>query len=143
MIDQVNVFLENEKGRLASLCATLAATGIDMHALMVADTSDFGIVRIVCDDPCAAAGALGEAGYRARLAPVAAVEVPGRPGGLAELLSFLDDCDIDVEYLYCFAHPAPGHDASVAVMKLSSDRDVAAELARAGFHELAPADLYA
>ena len=63
MIEQLTVFLENEKGRLAAACQTLADAGINMHALNLADTADFGVVRMLCDTPEAASGALKAAGY--------------------------------------------------------------------------------
>ena len=70
MISQLTVFMENERGRLASACRTIADAGINMYALFVADTADFGVARIFCDTPQAAAKALTEAGYRAMVAPV-------------------------------------------------------------------------
>ncbi len=91
MISQLTVFLENENGRLASACRTLADAGINMHALYLADTADFGVARIFCDTPQAAADALTAAGYRAAVTPVLGVRVPDVPGGLASLLEFLDE----------------------------------------------------
>ena len=88
MISQLTVFLENEKGRLAAACRAVSDAGINMHALNLADTSDFGVVRMLTDTPEAAAEALREQGYRATVTPVLAVRVPNVPGGLAKLLAF-------------------------------------------------------
>ena len=86
MISQLTVFLENEKGRLAAACRAVSDAGINMHALNLADTSDFGVVRMLTDTPEAAAEALRGQGYRATVTPVLAVRVPNVPGGLAKLL---------------------------------------------------------
>ena len=83
MIEQLTVFIQNEKGRLSGLCRTLADANINMHDLFIADTSDFGVVRVFCDTPQAAAKVLDEAGFRASVTKVLAVRVPNEPGGLA------------------------------------------------------------
>ena len=83
MISQLTVFLANERGRLAAACRTLADAGFNMHSLVLADTADFGVVRIFCDRPDEAAALLVDAGYRAAVTPVIAVRVPNEPGGLA------------------------------------------------------------
>ena len=81
MIEQVSVFLENKSGRLAELTRTLGDAGINMHALMVADTSEFGVARVICDRPSARKALLDEAGFGASIAKVLAVEVPDRRAG--------------------------------------------------------------
>lgn len=124
MISQLTVFLGNEEGRLAKLCRAMADAGANMSALTIADTTEYGIVRIVCADPAAACAALTERGYRAMLTEVAAFELPNRPGALAGLLGILDDLDIDVAYGYCFSSAA---DRAVMVLKVSE----AAETPRA------------
>ena len=114
MISQLTVFLENEKGRLAAACRAVSDAGINMHALNRADTSDFGVVRMLTDTPEAAAEALREQGYRATVTPVLAVRVPNVPGGLAKLLEFMDEQDANVEYGYCFS---VNEDYAVDVLK--------------------------
>ncbi|OUO34683.1 amino acid-binding protein [Olsenella sp. An290] len=103
MIDQITVFLENKKGRLASLCRCLGNAGINMAALSVADTTDYGVVRIICGDTHAALSALESGGYRAIITKVVAIAVPHRPGAAADLLEKLDDLDLNIEYGYCFS----------------------------------------
>ncbi len=115
MVDQLTVFLENAEGRLAKLCRSLADADVDMLALTIADTADYGVVRIICDDAARARDALAEKGYRAMVTKVAAFEVPNRPGGLADLLGVLDDLDIPVEYGYCFSTSG---DRAVDILKV-------------------------
>ncbi len=129
MINQLTVFLANEKGRLAAACRTLADAGFNMHSLVLADTADFGVARIFCDRPEDAAALLVEAGYRAAVTPVIAVRVPNEPGGLARLLEFCDEAGMNVEYGYCYS---VGDDAAVDVLKIDGD-DAEERLAAAGF----------
>ena len=140
MIEQVSVFLENSTGRLAELCRSLGDAGIDMHALMVADTESFGVVRIICDSPRAAIKLLDDEGFSATLTPVVAVEIPDRPGGLADVLEALERAHKNVEYAYCFVRPS----AQSAVDVLKVDDPGAAEvLVASGFTVLTASDLYA
>ena len=139
MIEQVSVFLENKAGRLAGLCRALGDAGVDMHALMVADTEEFGVVRIICDTPNRAKDLLDEQGFSASVTPVIAVEIPDRPGGLADVLEALQAARVSVEYAYCFVEPSGA--AAVDIFKV--DAPGADEvLSKAGFRSLAPAELY-
>ena len=106
MIEQLSVFLENKSGRLAELTRVLGDAGINMRALMVADTEEFGVVRIICDDPAFAQSALEAAGYGVTVSDVIAVVVPDEPGGLADVLEVLGTAGINVEYAYCFVRPS-------------------------------------
>ena len=137
MIDQLTVFLENSEGRLASAARAIADAGINMRALFVADTADFGVARIFCDTPNAAAEALREAGYRATVTQVLGVHVPDEPGGLATLLEFLNDHGVNIEYGYCFV----AGDVAIDVLKVS-DPSIEAELANAGFALVDPKEVY-
>jgi hypothetical protein len=139
MIDQVSVFLENKAGRLAELCRALGNAGIDMHALMVADTEEFGVVRIICDTPIAAKDLLDSEGFSASVTSVLAVEIPDRPGGLADVLEALQAQGISVEYAYCFVEPSGA--AAVDIFKVDAPGADSA-LAAAGFRALSPAELY-
>ncbi|MBN2405039.1 MAG: ACT domain-containing protein [Coriobacteriia bacterium] len=105
MIKQLSVFLENNPGRLAQLTRALGDGGINMRALMVADTAEYGVVRILCDEPDRAVAVLEEAGFGVSVSQVIAVEVPDRPGGLADVLESLDAEGLNVEYAYCFVEP--------------------------------------
>jgi hypothetical protein len=137
MIDQLTVFLGNDKGRLTAMCRALGNAGIQMHSLVLADTTDYGIVRVICDNPQGATAALAEAGFTASLAKVLAVEVPNVPGGLADVFAALDAADVNIEYSYCFTN-AEGK----ATLALKVDQNIKQELADAGFGVLSPSDLY-
>ena len=138
MIEQITVFLENREGRLARMCRCIADAGVNMSALTIADTSEYGVVRIVCDDPAKAVEALEAGGYRAIATKVVAVAVPNRPAGLAELLDVLDKLDLNIEYGYCFSLRG---DQAVDVLRFQ-DADKAAEAIKAaGFTLLELDDL--
>ena len=141
MIDQITVFLENEKGRLNALCRALADAGVDMSALTIADTTDYGVVRIICDDPARALEVLEAADFRAVATKVSAIEVPNEPGGLARLLDTLESLQLNIEYGYCFS---VGGEKAVDVLKIrgAKETDEAAHaLEAAGFRLLALEDL--
>lgn len=99
---QLSVFLENKKGRLAEVTKILGDYNINIRALFIADTSDFGILRMIVDNPEEAIKILKDNQFTVRQNEVVAVEVPDRPGGIAKVLSVLDANDLNVEYLYCF-----------------------------------------
>lgn len=139
MIEQLSVFLENKAGRLAKLARALGDAGINMRALMVADTEEFGVVRIICDHPHVARKALEDAGFGVSALQVVGVEIPDRPGGLADVLEALDAEKMSVEYAYCFADVRLS--GAVDVLKVDDDR--ADEVLRSrGYAVLEPGDLY-
>lgn len=111
MVEQLSVFLENEQGRLAKMCRVLGDGGFNMHALVVADTSEYGVARVICDRPHAARRSLEASGFAVSVTKVIAVEIPDRPGGLADVLELLGAAGVNVEYLYCYVRP----DAAEAV----------------------------
>ncbi len=126
MIKQVTVFLENSEGRLGAMCRCLGDANVDMKALTIAETSDYGLVRVIASNPDEAVAALKNDGFHATLTNVSAIEVPNRPGGLADLLDKLADLDLNIEYGYCFS---VGTDRAVDVFKI----DGAARAAEATF----------
>ncbi|MBR3327768.1 MAG: ACT domain-containing protein [Atopobiaceae bacterium] len=130
MLEQVTVFLENDKGRLLALTKALAAAGVNMQALTIAETSDYGLVRIVCDKPEEAREALRAAEFRAITTQVLAVEVPNRPGGLAELLETFKKLDLNIEYGYCFSSDGG---TAIDVLKVSDVEAAAQALTEAGY----------
>lgn len=139
MIDQLTIFLQNEKGRLAAACEALSQADINLHSLFLADTQDFGVARMICDTPKKASAALGEAGFRAAVTPVLAVKVPNVPGGLSKLLQFLDSKDVNVEYGYCFT---VNNEMAVDVLKVGSDAQLEADMSAAGFEVVNAEDIY-
>ena len=101
-VKQISVFLENKPGMLNQMTAELAKSGINMRALSLAETKDFGIARIIADDTLSAMNALKENGFIAALTPVLAFEIPNEAGGLNHLLQTLTDAEVNIEYMYAF-----------------------------------------
>ncbi|HZK43313.1 MAG TPA: ACT domain-containing protein [Syntrophomonadaceae bacterium] len=102
MAKQISVFLENKTGRLSHVTRVLGEANINIRALSVADTSDFGILRIIVSDPEQAYKILKEAGFTVSETEVIAVQVPDSPGGLADILEEVSDATLNIEYLYAF-----------------------------------------
>jgi len=105
-ISQVSIFIENTKGRLAEVCGLLGNNNINIKALTIAETPEFGILRVVLNDTEKAKKVLKENGFIAKIAPVVAVEVSDTPGGLAKALKVLADNNINLEYMYGFVEKA-------------------------------------
>ncbi|MDD2852652.1 MAG: ACT domain-containing protein [Desulfuromonadaceae bacterium] len=101
-VEQISIFIENKSGRLAEVTRILGETGINIRALSLADTSDFGILRLIVNDGAKATTVLKESGFTVSKTEVVAVEVPDRPGGLSAILQTLDREAINVEYMYAF-----------------------------------------
>lgn len=99
-IKQISIFLENNAGRLAEVTAVIAKAGVDIRAISIADTADFGILRIIVDDPEAAQQALVKAGFTIRVSDVLAVEIPDQPGSLAKVMALFKETGVNIEYLY-------------------------------------------
>lgn len=123
---QVSVFLENKSGRLAEVCRVLGDAGVNMRALCIADTSDFGILRLIVDDPARATKLLQERGFGVGEADVLALVVPDRPGGLASVLALLRDGGVNVEYMYAFFITVDG---DAVVLFRIDDEQIASTLA--------------
>ena len=101
-IQQISVFLENKPGRLQQMTQLLAEHNIDLRALSLAETKDFGIARMITDDAYETANVLRDGSYIANFSPVLAFAVPDEPGGLAKLLSAFNDAKVNIEYMYAF-----------------------------------------
>ena len=111
-IKQISAFIENSHGRLTDFTDILGAEGIDLIALSIADTTNFGILRAIVADSEKAIKAIREKGFTANITEVLAVAVPDVPGGLAGVLALLRDNDISIEYLYSFVRKV-GNDAII------------------------------
>ncbi|WP_321531624.1 ACT domain-containing protein [uncultured Desulfuromonas sp.] len=101
-VEQISIFIENKSGRLAEVTQALGDSGVNIRALSLADTSDFGILRLIVDKTDVAKQALKEKGFTVNKTAVVAVEVPDRPTGLAGILKVLDKGGVNVEYMYAF-----------------------------------------
>ncbi len=115
-IKQLSVFVENKSGRLAEITSIIANAGVDIRALSIADTTDFGILRLVVDKPYEAEAALKNAGLTVSLTDVIAVGIPDRPGGFAETMTAIADKDVGVEYMYAFI--SREHDRAYLIMRV-------------------------
>lgn len=138
-IKQISTFVENKPGRLAEITAILKQKNIDIRALSIADTTDFGILRLIVDDPDRAEKALKEAGFTVSLTKVIAIGVEDKPGGLADALAALNEAGIAVEYMYAFL----SREASTAFVILRvADNDHAIQvLSKAGHQVLSCEDI--
>ncbi len=108
-LEQISIFIENKSGRLAEVTEILALNGINLRALSLADTADFGIFRLIVNDPEKATQVLKDRGFTLGKTEVVAVEVPDRPGGLAGILRALQGKSINVEYMYAFVQKSEGN----------------------------------
>ena len=125
IIKQISVFVENKSGRLAQITKVLADNHIDIRALSLADTTKFGILRFIVNEPERAEQALRDAGLTVSITDVIAVSVEDQPGGLSYPLSLLDEKGISVEYIYAFVG-AP-HDKAFVILRVE-DNQLAAEV---------------
>ncbi len=126
-VEQLAVFLENKSGRLAAITKVLSDNGINIRALSVADTADFGILRLIVDQTDKAKQVLKDAGFTVGLTDVVAVEVADKPGGLSGVLAVLNQVEINVEYMYAFVEKS-GQNA-VIIFRFD-DADTAVEVLR-------------
>jgi len=113
MLQQITVFLENKPGRLEQVTACLAVENINLHALSIADTTDFGILRLIVSDPVKAAAVLKDNGFMVKTAPVVPVAMGHSPGSLHKILRELKELDVSIEYMYAFTSRHRDHDAIV------------------------------
>jgi len=100
MIYQISVFLENRAGQLAEVTNLLAENKINLRAISIAETTDYGVLRVIVDDAERASAILLEQGNVISMTPVSVVAVPDRPAGLSEILSVISDAGVDIEYMY-------------------------------------------
>lgn len=125
LIKQISVFVENKSGRLAEITSVLADNGIDIRALSIADTTDFGILRLIVDKPDKAEQVLKEAGMTVSLTNVIAIGIPDTPGAFAKAMKVLSDTGIGIEYMYAFISRDEGR-ACVLLRVTDNDEAIAA-----------------
>ncbi|MDR2792453.1 MAG: ACT domain-containing protein [Treponema sp.] len=116
-LKQITVFLENKAGRLGEVTRVLAEAGVNMRAISIADTADFGILRLIVDQDAVALKALGEAGFTIRITPIAAVEIEDKPGSLAHVMELFQKSQVNIEYLYASLESKKGK--AVVIFKLA------------------------
>jgi hypothetical protein len=124
-VKQISVFLENKKGRLAEVTRTLSHEKINIRALSLADTADFGVLRIIVDNPERSLTVLKSHGFVAQVTEVIAVEVEDKPGGLARILEVLDQDNVNVEYMYAYVEKS--RDNAIVICRID-DRERALQV---------------
>lgn len=101
-VEQISVFLENKSGRLGDVTRTLAGNEVNIRALSIADTADYGLLRLIVDHPERATEVLTGEGFTVTATEVLAIEVPDRPGGLAGIIDILASKGLNIDYMYAF-----------------------------------------
>ena len=139
-VEQISIFIENKSGRLAEITRILGDAGVNIRALSMADTSDFGILRLIVNDVETAKSILKEKGFTVSKTEVVAVEVPDRPGGLSSLLQTLDTNQINVEYMYAFVERCAGN--AVIIFRFDETDKAIDALSGSGFSVLEGARIY-
>ncbi len=139
-ISQISVFVENRPGRLADITAVLAENGIDIRALSIADTSDYGILRLIVNNPDDAVLVLKKEGMTASATQVLGIAIPDEPGGFAKAIRVLADADISVEYAYAFITPNIGK--AYVIIRVENNEKAAATLTRAGIELIDQAEIF-
>jgi hypothetical protein len=138
-VKQISVFIENKKGALAACTRYIADNGINIRALSIADTQDFGILRIICDDPKQTDSILKNGGYITTVTDVLATEIADKPGSMATILEVLADAQVVVEYTYAFLAP-DGH--AYMIFRVDDNAVASAALAGAGIKTANQEDLF-
>lgn len=124
-ITQLSVFLENRAGRLADIATTLGDIGVNIRAMSLADTTDFGVLRLIVNDTAKARQVLKDLGFAVRLTEVLAVEIPDRPGELGRLLRIIEQAGLNLEYVYGFVEK--NSDNAILIIRFDDlDRAIAA-----------------
>lgn len=139
-VKQVSVFVENKEGRIAKITSLLAENRINIRTLTVADTTNFGILRLITAEPERAVEVLRGAGYTASLTEVIAIEVPDVPGGLASALNILGSGEVSVEYIYSYMSPSDGK--AILIVRTDNEKAAAEVLVKNGYTVVDGEQLY-
>ena len=138
-IKQLTVFVENKQGTMVSITEILSKNNINIRALSIAETQDFGILRLIVNDEEAAKTILADAGYLIKITNVVGVKIGDAPGKLCEALKVLDESNINLEYLYAFMTRTEKH--AYVVFRVEDDEAAESALEAAGFHIITNADI--
>ncbi len=139
-LNQLSVFLENKPGRLTVPCKVLAEAGVNILTLSLADTQQFGILRLIVRDWQKAKALLEKAGCVVRVSEVVAIEVPDRPGGLEKVLEVIEQLGINVEYMYAFTFRT--EDKAVLVFRFEDPDAAVKALQSRGVNVVGSVELY-
>ena len=136
MVQQLSVFLQNKSGKIAAVVRALSDSGVDIRALSIADTTDFGILRMLVSDISAAKAALAEQNCILSVNEVTVVAVPDTPGGLSRVLSLMAQEEIDIEYMYSLIDR--GKEDAYMVFRVSDEKRLLKVLSENGISAVAP-----
>lgn len=139
-IRQLSIFVENRSGGLADVTGLLASANIDIRALSIADTSDFGILRLIVDNPTKAAETLSSNDFIVSITEVIAVKMDDAPGGLARTLRVLSDAGVDMEYIYAFVSRSSG--SAYVVLRVADNDKTVEILKNNGITVASPEEIY-
>ncbi len=140
-VKQISVFVENKFGRMAEIIDVLAKNNIDISALSLADTSEFGVLRLIVDKPELAVDVLKEEGVIVKLSDVLAIAIDDAPGGLAKALNVLTEADVVIEYMYAFIGKADGK--AMTVIRVDDEAKASVALKDGGVTLLTTEDISA
>ena len=138
-LQQVTVFVQNRKGALVDITATLAQNNVNLRALSIADSQEFGILRLIVNDTETAVSSLKEKGYLINTIEVVGVKIGDAPGKLSKALEVLDKAHINMEYLYAFMSRTEKH--AYVVLRVANNDAAEAALEAEGFHMITDADV--
>ena len=138
-LKQLTVFVENKQGALVKITDTLANHNVNIRALSIADTQDFGILRLIVDDHATALATLNKEGYLINTTDVVGVKIGDQPGKLSKALAVLDEAGINMEYLYAFMTRTEKH--AYVVLRVQDNASTEQALEAAGFHIITDADV--
>lgn len=138
-VKQISIFIENKKGKLAEATRYIADHSVNLRALSIADTQDFGILRIICEDPAKAEAVLKDGGFITTTTDVLAAAISDEPGSLATILDVLSEADVIVEYTYAFLSAKTG---AYMIFRVDDNQNAAAALAAAGIKTANQDDLF-
>ena len=124
MFKQITVFLENKPGRMVEVTGCLADNNINLHALSIADTNDFGILRLIVDRPADALSALKASGFMVRETPVVGLKIDHKPGGLHRVLKLMEEYGIFIEYMYDLLSADTSETATIIAKLANQDKAV-------------------
>lgn len=139
-VTQLSIFLGNEEGRLAEVMEVLAKAKVNIRALSLADTADFGVLRLIVDSPDKAVTALKKSDIVVKITDIIAAEVEDKPGGLAKVLKVFKDGKINIEYMYAFVEKR--NDNAVLVFRVENIDDVIKNLKKSSVKLLEAEDVY-
>ena len=138
-LKQLTIFVENKQGSLVDITDTLAANNVNLRALSIADTQDFGLLRLIVSDNDTALSALSDKGYVLKVTEVVGVKIGDAPGKLSKALSVLAEAGVNVEYLYAFMARTEKH--AYVVLRPTDNAAAESALEAAGFHMITDADI--